>query len=127
MFDQSGQASIRNYDAQLAAAISISNRNLRACNKGLSETDCMEVRALYWKFQIAGVTIRGLKALPDTLEGFCSRYEISAADQRHLIERVARDSIAEVEKSDLIPSGAKQGVIDGLDIQAQKRLNVSLE
>jgi glycosyltransferase involved in cell wall biosynthesis len=116
MFEQSGQASVRNYDAQLAAAIDISNRNLRDCNPRLSETDCMEVRALYWKFQIAGVTLRGLKALPDTLEGFCSRYEIKAADRRNLIKRVARDAIEEAEKSNLIPTADKQSVIDGLEL-----------
>jgi hypothetical protein len=126
MFEQSGQASVRNYDAQLAAAISISNRNLRACNPRLSETDCMEVRALYWKFQIAGVTTTGLKALTDTLEGFCGRYEINASDQRNLMESVERDAIEEVEKSNLIPSGDKQRVIDELGLPAPKRLNVSL-
>ena len=114
MFDQSGQASVRNYDAQLAAAISISNRNLRACNPRLSETDCMEVRAQYWKFQIAGVTTRGLKALPGTLKGFCNRYEISGADQRDLIEKVERDAVEEVEKSSLIPCGEKQFVMHEL-------------
>jgi hypothetical protein len=127
MFEQSGQASVRNYDAQLAVAISISNRNLRACNPRLSETDCMEVRALYWKFQIPGVTTKGLKALPDTLKGFCSRYEINASDQRNLIQSVERDAIEEVEKSNLIPNGDKQRVIDELGRPAPKRLNVSLE
>ena len=120
MFEQSGQASVRNYDAQLAAAISISNRNLRACNPRLSETDCMEVRALYWKFQIAGVTVRGIKALPATLEGFCRRYEIKGADRRNLMETVARDAIEEVEKSSLIPTGAKQSVIDELDLPSRE-------
>jgi hypothetical protein len=127
MFEQSGQASVRNYDAQLAAAIGISNRNLRACNPLLSETDCMEVRALYWKFQIDGVTIKGIEALPDTLEGFCSRYEINASDQRNLMQSVERDAIEEAEKSNLIPSGDKQRVIDELGLPAPKRLNVSLE
>ncbi len=118
MFEQSGQASVRNYDAQLAATIDISNRNLRACNPHLSETDCMEVRALYWKFQIAGVTLRGLKALPETLEGFCRRYEINAADRRSLIKRVEREAIEEVEKSNLIPTSDKQRVIDELELQS---------
>ena len=127
MFEQSGQASVRNYDAQLAATIDISNRNLRACNSRLSETDCMEVRALYWKFQISGVTLRGIKALPNTLEGFCRRYEINAADRKSLIKRVAREAIEEVEKSNLIPTSDKQRVIDELELQSLKPLSVSLE
>jgi len=127
MFEKSGQASVRNYDAQLAAAIDISNRNLQACNPSLSDTDCMEVRALYWKFQIDGVTVKGLKALPDTLEGFCHRYKINAVDQRNLIKKVTRDVCAEAEKSNLIPPGDKQHVIDELELLSLKPLNVSRE
>jgi len=124
MFEQSGQASVRSYDAQLAAAIDISNRNLQACNPSLTETECMEVRALYWKFQIASVTLRGLKALPDTLEGFCRRYGIGAADRRNLIKRVERDAIEEVEKSNLIPTGDKQRVVDELELPSLKPVDV---
>ncbi len=127
MFEQSGQASVRNYDAQLAAAIDISNKNLRACNPNLSQTDCMEIRALYWKFQIAGVTIRGLKALPETLEGFCRRYEIHEADRTRLIKRVARDAIEEMEKTSLIPAHDKQRVMDELELPSMKALSVSRE
>ena len=127
MFEQSGQASVRNYDAQLAAAIDISNRNLQACNPVLSEAECVEVRALYWKFQIDGVTLKGLNALPDTLEGFCRRYEINAAGRRNLIKRVGRDAITEVETSNLIPIGDKQRMMDELELLSQKPLNISLE
>lgn len=127
LFEQSGQASVRNYDAQLAATIDISNRNLRACNPNLSQTDCMEIRALYWKFQIAGVTLVGIKALPDTLEGFCRRYEINAADRRNLIERVEREAIEEAGKSNLIPAGAKQSAIGELKLLSRETPRVSLE
>jgi glycosyltransferase involved in cell wall biosynthesis len=120
MVEQSGQASVRNYDAQLAAAIDISNRNLRACNSSLSETDCIDVRALYWKFQLNGVTVKGLKALTDTLDGFCRRYEINAVEKRSLIEKVARDAIAEAEKSDLIATGDKQRLMDELELLSSK-------
>jgi glycosyltransferase involved in cell wall biosynthesis len=112
LVQQSGQASVRNYDAQLAAAINISNRNLQACNPRLSEADCEEIRAMYWKFQIDGVTVKSIKALPDTLKGFCRRYEINSVDRINLIKRVKRDAIAEVEKSNLIHTGDKQSVVD---------------
>jgi glycosyltransferase involved in cell wall biosynthesis len=112
LVQQSGQASVRNYDAQLAAAINISNRNLQACNPSLSEADCVEIRAMYWKFQIDGVTVKSIKALPDTLKGFCRRYEINSVDRINLIKRVKRDAIAEVEKSNLIHTGDKQSVVD---------------
>ncbi len=115
LVQQSGQASVRNYDAQLAAAISISNRNLQACNPNLSEADCVEIRALYWKFQIDGVTAKSLNVLPATLEGFFRRYKISSVDRRILAERVKRDAIAEVEKSKLIPNDEKQSVVDELE------------
>ena len=83
LVQQSGQASVRNYDAQLAAAINISNRNLQACNPSLSEAECVEIRALYWKFQIEDVTVDGLKVFPATLDGFCRRFNISAADMEN--------------------------------------------
>lgn len=116
LVQQSGQASVRNYDAQLAAAINISNRNLQACNPSLSEAECVEIRALYWKFQIEGVTVKSIKALPDTLKGFCHRYEINSVDRINLIKRVKRDAIAEVEKSNLIDAGDKQSVVDELEL-----------
>ncbi len=49
MVEQSQQASVKNYDEQLAAAVLISNRNLKQCNPGLADAGCMEVRALYWR------------------------------------------------------------------------------
>ncbi|HTY23317.1 MAG TPA: glycosyltransferase [Desulfomonilaceae bacterium] len=116
LFDKSQQASVRNYDAQLTAAIYISDRNLRACNANLSDEDRMQVRALYWKFQIDHIGLGGLKALPDTFEGFCRRYEINATEKRDLIERVTQDAITEMAKSNLIPIGDKQRVIHELEL-----------
>ena len=115
LVQQSGQASVRNYDAQLAAAVSISNRNLQACNPSLSEAECVELRALYWKFQIEGVTVKGVKALPATLEGFFRRYGINSVDQRILAGSVKQDAIAEVEKSKLIPNDEKHSTVDELE------------
>ncbi len=115
LVQQSGQASVRNYDAQLAAAINISNRNLQACNPSLSEAECVEIRALYWKFQIEDVTVDGLKVLPATLDGFCRRFNISAADMRTLMQRVSKDAIIETKASSFIPAHSKAEIIEELN------------
>jgi glycosyltransferase involved in cell wall biosynthesis len=94
---QSGpQASVRNYDAQLAAAIHISNRNLQRCNPRLTEDECADVRALYWKFQRSAISQAGAAALAETLEGFCRRYGIHGNDKTELMKRVERDIAEEL-------------------------------
>ncbi len=90
MVKSSSQASVRNYDAQLATAVRISDRNLMACNPLLNEHECIEVRALYWKFQRAAVSRVGLEALPATLEGFCRRFRIEGLEKKRL--RATRSS-----------------------------------
>jgi glycosyltransferase involved in cell wall biosynthesis len=100
MVKQSGQASVRYYDDQLAAAIAISDNSLRACNPRLSQTDCAEVRALYWEFQLKGVSVRGLSVLPETFEGFCLRYVIDGQAKERMTRRVALDVLGEIKKSD---------------------------
>jgi glycosyltransferase involved in cell wall biosynthesis len=99
MVKSSSQASVRNYDAQLATAVRISDRNLKACNPLLSEHQCIEVRALYWKFQRPAVSRSGLEALPATLEGFCRRFRIEGHKQRRLRELVFRDAWQELQES----------------------------
>lgn len=96
MIQDGPQSSVSHYDTQLRAAIRISNNSLKACNSLLSETDCEEVRALYWKFQRTSVTRRGLSLVPDTLEGFCSRFDIKEDEKTTLVEKVAVDVIAEL-------------------------------
>ncbi len=107
LIQKSGQASVRNYDAQLAATIGISDRNLRGCNPNLSNTDLVELRALYWKLQIQGPTLNAIKALSETLQGFCQRYAINHRDKANLIKTVAKDAIGEIKKSNLIPIAEK--------------------
>jgi glycosyltransferase involved in cell wall biosynthesis len=102
MVEQSGQASVRYYDDQLAAAIAISDNSLRTCNPRLSQIDCAEIRALYWEFQLKGVSVRGLSVLPETFEGFCLRYAIDGQAKARIIRRVALDALGEIEKSDRI-------------------------
>jgi glycosyltransferase involved in cell wall biosynthesis len=105
MVKSSHQASVRNYDAQLATAVAISNRNLMACNPALDETSCIEVRALYWKFQRPAMSRAGLESLPATLEGFCRRFTIESAEKEQLRDRVLRDALQELEDSPDIDEG----------------------
>ncbi len=110
MVKSSTQASVRNYDAQLATAVRISDRNLMACNPLLRETECIEVRALYWKFQRTAVSRVGLEALPATLEGFCRRFRIEGLAQRRLSELVCRDAWEELQESAEICPHDKAGL-----------------
>jgi hypothetical protein len=92
------QASVKNYDSQLATAIDVSNRSLAACNPELTEEDIVEVRALYWKFQLEKVTSRGTELIPRTLEGFCNRYGIDGEQKRMLAARVGSDILEELKR-----------------------------
>lgn len=96
MANKSGQSSIRNYDAQLATAIQVSNRSLTACNPRLTEADCREIRALYWEFELDHVSSAGLALVPETLEGFCERYHIRGTEKESLVNRVTREASGEV-------------------------------
>jgi glycosyltransferase involved in cell wall biosynthesis len=114
MIEQGQQASVKNYDAQLAAAIRISNRNLCACNPDLTEKDCEEVRALYWKFQLDRVTSRGMKMIPATFAGFCTRYGIDGAEKSRLAEMVESDVAAELRKSENLPAGERNRQVSSM-------------
>jgi glycosyltransferase involved in cell wall biosynthesis len=96
MVQRSQQTSVKNYDSQLAAAIGVSDRSLMACNGDLSEADCVEVRALYWKFQRDRVSLDAMRAIPRTLEGFCRRFDIKGSEQSALVQQVIRDAEAEI-------------------------------
>ena len=90
------QTSVSHYDTQLANAIRISNRSLTSCNGLLSDFDCEEVRALYWKFQREHVSVNGLSLVAGTLEGFCRRFSIEGKSKSELFKRVALDAIEEL-------------------------------
>jgi hypothetical protein len=107
MVKSSSQASVRNYDAQLATAVRISDRNLMACNPDLREPQCVEVRALYWKFQRSAVSRMGLEALPATLQGFFRRFSIEGPEKERLRNRVFREAIQELRESAEIPEQDK--------------------
>ena len=107
MIAASGQASVRNYDSQLSNAIKISNRNLIACNPRLTDEDCKDIRSLYWRFQLEHLSVRGLSLVPETLGGFCRRYAIEGEQKKLLVNKVARDTIEEIESSQYL-SGRKE-------------------
>ena len=111
MVEKGRQASVKYYDDQLAAAIAVSNNSLTACNPRLSEADCAEVRALYWEFQLKGVSERGLSLLPETLEGFCLRYGIDGPEKAGLVRRVALDALGEIEKSERMSPAERADMI----------------
>jgi glycosyltransferase involved in cell wall biosynthesis len=106
MVKDGDQASVKNYDTQLAAAVQISNRNLAACNPSLTAEQCMEARALYWKFQREHVSGEGLRVLPNILEGFCRRYELLAEERAKLARKVAVDVMNEAQVAADLPSSA---------------------
>ncbi len=108
---------MKNYDAQLATAIDISNRSLRACNTALSENGCEEVRALYWKFQLESVTSCGIESVLPTLHGFCKRYGINGDEKRRLISKVEADILDELERNKDISSVEKEKLASGFCIR----------
>jgi glycosyltransferase involved in cell wall biosynthesis len=114
MIEQGHQASVKNYDAQLAAAILITDRNLKGCNPDLSNAGCKEVRALYWKFQLDHVSLAGLAEIPKTLEGFCRKFGIKRVEKKELFARVAQDIFDEIDRAGTFPVENAQDIIDFL-------------
>ncbi len=84
MIHSGPQTSVLNYNSQLNAAIEISNRSLRADNSELSNTECAEVRALYWKFQLPYLGRSAVPKTLNTLRGFCERFGVRGDSLKHL-------------------------------------------
>ncbi|MGO8821025.1 MAG: hypothetical protein ACLQO6_07360 [Desulfomonilaceae bacterium] len=91
MNTNSEQASVKNYDDQLQAAIWISDRNLRSCDPKLTERDLMELRSLYWEFQMPSVSERAPVLVVETLKAFCNKYALDVSERNCLASRVALD------------------------------------
>ena len=106
------QASVKNYEIQLANALGVSNRNLMACNPSLSEKDCQEVRALYWKCGREGIPVRAVELLPGLFEGFCRRFGIVNQEKSRLAQNIAMDAIGEAEKSEGLRSDEQKKIIE---------------
>jgi len=112
MVEDGMQASVKNYEIQLTNALRVSNRNLMACNSRLSEKDCQEVRALYWKCGRECISVRAVELLPGLFEGFCRRFGIVNGERSRLAQNIAVDAIAEAEKSEGLRSGEQKEIIE---------------
>lgn len=112
MVENGMQASVKNYDVQLANALGVSNRNLMACNPSLSEKDCQDVRALYWKCGREGISLRAVELLPGLLDGFCRRFGIVNEEESRLAQNIAMDAIAEAKKSEGLGSSEQKKIIE---------------
>ncbi len=112
MVEDGMQASVKNYEIQLANALGVSNRNLMACNPSLSEKDCQEVRALYWKCGREGISVRAVELLPGLFEGFCRRFGIVNQEKSRLAQNIAMDAIGEAEKSEGLRSDEQKKIIE---------------
>ncbi|MHB8203147.1 MAG: glycosyltransferase [Desulfomonilaceae bacterium] len=91
MNSNSEQASVKNYDDQLQAAIWISDRNLKSCNPKLTERDLVELRSLYWEFQMPSVSGRAPVLAVETLKAFCNKYDLDVSERNCLASRLALD------------------------------------
>lgn len=112
LVENSMQASVKNYDVQLATALGVSNRNLTACKPGLTERECGEIRALYWKCGYDSISTGAVKLLSSLLEGFCTRFGIDNDERSRLAQNIASDLIVEVEKTEDLGSNDKKKIIE---------------
>ncbi|MFH0958686.1 MAG: glycosyltransferase [Pseudomonadota bacterium] len=85
------QASIKNYEDQLNSAIWISDRNLKRCNSDLNKSDLIDLRSLYWEFQLPRVSHRAPELALQTLEKFFDKYGVDFDDRALLRNKVTED------------------------------------
>jgi len=85
------QASVKNYDDQLHVAIWISDRNLKSCNPELKEQDLIDLRSLYWEFQLPNVSERAPSLARKTLRTFCDKYDLDNGEKQDLANRIELD------------------------------------
>ncbi len=91
LIENSAQASVKNYDDQLEAAITISNNNLRSSMVSLTDEELIQVRSVYWNFQEPSVSSAGLRLVPGLFEGFCERYGIDKDQRLNLWSVIEKD------------------------------------
>jgi hypothetical protein len=88
-----GQLTTTHYGAMVDEAAKISNEALKTCNPCLTDTECAEMRPMYWALERRTMTSAGLRAVRETLEGFCARYELTEDDSSRLARKVAGDAL----------------------------------
>lgn len=107
------QSSVRHYETQLANAIRTSDRNIKACNPDFSDADCEDVRSVFWKFQRAATSPRGVDLLPALLEGFFARYGLSFSQRDGLLLQVFADVASEIETEASIQQSDRPAILQG--------------
>jgi glycosyltransferase involved in cell wall biosynthesis len=85
------QASVKNYNDQLQSAIWISDRNLRASNPSLTDAEIVELRSLYWEFQLSNIAETARSLALKTLETFAGKYRLDSKEKTDLLERILED------------------------------------
>jgi len=93
------QTSVRHYNTQLATAAFISNKSLMACNPELEPEQCVDIRALYWKFERECLPPDRLDSVMQTFEGFCRRFGLADKERRRLERQFAQDTQEEFERA----------------------------
>ncbi len=91
LIKHSDQASVKNYDDQLNAAVMISNKSLRASRPDLTDEELIHVRSVYWNFQLPIVSKQGMQLIPGLFDGFCMRYGLDEFQKAVLWEFVQKD------------------------------------
>lgn len=94
LVQNSDQASVKNYEEQLEAAIKISDKSLLTSDPDLSKSELVQVRSVYWNFQLANVSKEGIRMIPKLFDGFCRRYGLSLSQRHCLWDMVEKDLIA---------------------------------
>jgi len=74
-------------------------RTMMLCNPRLSEIDCLEMWPLYWRRKNHRLTLRGVRAIRPTVDGFCSRYGIKGEVTLSLQRQIGRDILDAISRS----------------------------
>jgi hypothetical protein len=98
------QISTQHSDTQAALGIVISNHALAACNPTLTDSDFQEVRSLYLGRTANCFTQKGFTLIPETVNGFSTKYGISPHKKWKLTAQVVRDALYVLLVSKSVPT-----------------------
>jgi len=63
----------------------------RKCNPELKEQDLIDLRSLYWEFQLPNVSERAPSLARKTLRIFCDKYDLDNSEKQDLANRIELD------------------------------------
>jgi glycosyltransferase involved in cell wall biosynthesis len=98
------QISTQHRDTQAALGIAISNHALAACNPTRTDSDFQEVRSLYLGRTASCFTQKGFTLIPETVNGFSTKYGISPHEKWKLTAQVVRDALYVLLASKSVPT-----------------------